>query len=325
MASPINSLMDRLPFEILDDIVRSACIDGGKTARSLSLLCRRVSAITRPHQFRSVAVAGQQQTVALLIELSKQDGRDRRVFHLFIAVSDPARPALAPRQTNGMSIRETLDLYEEQWRVLFRLVAPTVRTLTVLSYHPFPGRFYTPFGREESILSFPELTHFTYQHASRRGLLAVGGGPNSPTSSLQWVRMPKLQVLHSSSRASSLYVCLLISDVARHSPNLEHIMLWDFDIKVSEIAALKRLLGVLPDIYNVEPWGGLREVVWKTQPLYKAIRLSVRPEADLPRPNLKALHEVFDNGERQCHVLPSSAQETNYRDFMDEWLAQQQN
>ncbi|KAH9889083.1 hypothetical protein C8Q73DRAFT_807308 [Cubamyces lactineus] len=48
--------LDELPFEILEYIFRLACADGGRTACSLSLVSKRIRAISRSTRFESVSL-----------------------------------------------------------------------------------------------------------------------------------------------------------------------------------------------------------------------------------------------------------------------------
>ncbi|EIN11609.1 hypothetical protein PUNSTDRAFT_131768 [Punctularia strigosozonata HHB-11173 SS5] len=290
-----------------------------KNRTSVWLASQRISDISKQHRFQSVAVAGPQQTEALLDELLTLDEASRKVLHLFIAVNNFSRALATPKP--GTTLRGMLDLQERHWAKLFRLVAPTLRTLSVMSYNPIPGLFLHPLGKEETVFMFPQLTHLTYQHAGYRGLCSLGHSSEVAMTSLDCVRMPRLQVLHSSSRAACSYICLLVSNVARHSPELEQVLLSDFYMQPWEQDSIRRLLGLLEDIANIEPPGNSHNISLMIEPLAENVRLRVRPEIGLPRDNLDVILDIFSSSERDCAILDDRSKETDYDDFMEERIS----
>ncbi|KAI0334661.1 hypothetical protein GY45DRAFT_1124981 [Cubamyces sp. BRFM 1775] len=55
--TPFSSItFDTLPYDLLEQIFRNACTDGGRTGASLSLVSKRIRALSRPFRFYSVSL-----------------------------------------------------------------------------------------------------------------------------------------------------------------------------------------------------------------------------------------------------------------------------
>ncbi|KAH9889076.1 hypothetical protein C8Q73DRAFT_794057 [Cubamyces lactineus] len=55
--TPSSSVtFDTLPYDLLEEIFRNACTDGGRTGASLSLVSKRIRALSRPFRFYSVSL-----------------------------------------------------------------------------------------------------------------------------------------------------------------------------------------------------------------------------------------------------------------------------
>lgn len=178
--------MNILPFEIQSYICEFACVDDGRTARSLDLVSRRFRDVVIPFRFQSIAVAGHQQISELGTRLASAAPHLRRVRNVFI--SESARNDEAGEnqvqtkhgiaqitQLIGLvsSTVETMTVHYDNPRFstsliafLFGLHYPNLRELTVIGYYPF---LYTP-------NSMPQLTHLHLNgNRNPHGLLQMGG------------------------------------------------------------------------------------------------------------------------------------------------------
>ena len=80
--------MDRLPIELLSSIATYACIDGGRTGCSLSLVSRYVRAATRRVRYQSVALL-QRSSIIAFSRVVQTSSDCPSLSHLFIAASAP--------------------------------------------------------------------------------------------------------------------------------------------------------------------------------------------------------------------------------------------
>ncbi|KAH9889079.1 hypothetical protein C8Q73DRAFT_179161 [Cubamyces lactineus] len=53
---PTTAALDSLPYELLEHIFRNACTDGGRTGCSLSLVSKRIRALSRSSRFHSISL-----------------------------------------------------------------------------------------------------------------------------------------------------------------------------------------------------------------------------------------------------------------------------
>ena len=165
--------MEKCPTEIHAYIFELACTDGGAAGVALSAVSRYVRAISAPHQWYTLAVAGTAQTVCLAERIRslssrpnqrqqpsaapEKTGRGPEITHLFMS----NRPAERARELRYQEMGTTRDMAERRriegefnteadaWaravRVLFAYAAATVRTLTTMCYdiHVSPnGRLF---------------------------------------------------------------------------------------------------------------------------------------------------------------------------------------
>ncbi|KAF7793236.1 hypothetical protein EIP86_004346 [Pleurotus ostreatoroseus] len=130
-------MLSMLPTEILLRIFELACLDDGRTGRSLSAVSRAIRAIAAEHRYQSLAleITRIRQTKLLLQTLNSTPEHLRRIRHLYInrsqlhtALSDPWFGVDIPtrykkEKETGRDVREIL-----------RLAAPTLQTLTLIFY-----------------------------------------------------------------------------------------------------------------------------------------------------------------------------------------------
>ncbi|EPQ53764.1 hypothetical protein GLOTRDRAFT_139882 [Gloeophyllum trabeum ATCC 11539] len=76
--------MNRLPVEVWRRIFSFACLDDGRTGRSLSLVSKYINEASACQRYQSVALAGESQTDRFIKQLMKHCSRERRVLYLFI-------------------------------------------------------------------------------------------------------------------------------------------------------------------------------------------------------------------------------------------------
>jgi hypothetical protein len=104
--------MNTVPNEIASAIFHYACTDGGKTARSLQLVSRRVSAVARIHRFRTIAVRGIQAITSVVNALTSDPAESHTIEHLFVSdtpahvQSDVANNGNSDAGTGGPPLRD---------------------------------------------------------------------------------------------------------------------------------------------------------------------------------------------------------------------------
>jgi hypothetical protein len=111
MVASINDI----PPEIWDPIVRLACTDGGKTGRSLSLVSRRIRALSHLSRLYSILLLKASQTENLLDELDSRPFEDHRVRYLLTL-------------TPGDDI-----LWRDVYVAVLGVVAPTLLALSIMN------------------------------------------------------------------------------------------------------------------------------------------------------------------------------------------------
>lgn len=165
-----------LPVELLENIFSYACIDGGYTGRSLSLVSTHFREVALPVRFGSIALGSLRQIKSFLACLTRERAYTKvRVRHLFISTwrdgedivgirtgraprSDilrgPGSPD-GPRWSVWMPMQEALDR-ELSHLIPFILntVAPDLYTLSIV--HSWE------FGAVQLPESFPLLREFTF-------------------------------------------------------------------------------------------------------------------------------------------------------------------
>lgn len=79
--------MDKLPVEILQNIVTLACTDGGATGRALRLVSRYICDVSASSEYHSITVVGREQMTAFLSRVKRDERACGSVRHLFLSDS----------------------------------------------------------------------------------------------------------------------------------------------------------------------------------------------------------------------------------------------
>ena len=75
---------DALPAELSQRIFSLACLDDGTTGRSLSLVSRSISHLSRPVKYQCLAIRNIRQAIRVAAILENTLPSDRRIIHLFV-------------------------------------------------------------------------------------------------------------------------------------------------------------------------------------------------------------------------------------------------
>ncbi|KDQ49222.1 hypothetical protein JAAARDRAFT_63800 [Jaapia argillacea MUCL 33604] len=169
MATPPSgcTTMDDFPAEILQHIFSFACLDGGRTGRTLSLVSRHIRAVSKSTKYQSIALEGIGSMERFLEHLAGMDSDPDPLFirYLFLSRYDPP-PINGPvtKPSVGRRIRKVFspdswlssiasDLADPNWlrthtdthkfeRIYdctFRVIAgaaPTLQVLAIVIPHP---------------------------------------------------------------------------------------------------------------------------------------------------------------------------------------------
>ncbi|KAI0358223.1 hypothetical protein OH77DRAFT_1253675 [Trametes cingulata] len=207
--------MERCPVEISDLIFADACTDDGYTGRSLSLVSKRVRAISSRHALQSIALYGPHQIFAFGTFLEGRKDEDRCVRHLYLTdrprlwhgmklaldKDDLGRPVVIRLRDNPSGNSFTLIL-----RIL-RIVAQHLRTLSLLLF----GRSHHDYN-PLTMISFPRLEELTLHVDS------LSSESHSPLQSIRTLR--RLHIIQRYSLPQA--IAEIIADLA---PHLTHLRL----------------------------------------------------------------------------------------------------
>lgn len=222
--------MDLCPPELHSYICQLACIDDGRTVRSLNLVSKYYREIAIPFLYQSLTIRGADSIAHVLRALEQTPSHFRRIRHLFVSEDHPK----SWRPTNGGPTSVERD---RMMRVvayasptvetlcfvtslshgnpalvarLFRLPFPTLRELTVSGYYPFPshpGNFpvlerlhlsgnpnphgFLQTGKLDSVCS--QLTHLRVSElsAALTFVLELGNAMKGDESAVFPARLPK--------------------------------------------------------------------------------------------------------------------------------------
>ena len=84
-----SAAFDRFPSELYGKIFSLACLDGGFTGRSLSLVSKSVSEASKPFKLQCLAIRNLSQAGSLARVLAKLPSHKRRVVHLSVSCDYP--------------------------------------------------------------------------------------------------------------------------------------------------------------------------------------------------------------------------------------------
>ncbi|TFK51351.1 hypothetical protein OE88DRAFT_1537265 [Heliocybe sulcata] len=136
-------MIDILPTELLLDIIRLACCDGGPTACSLQLVSRTWKVLTETHKFHSVALAGGPQQI-------------RSFMGAFEASSEASRNNLRHICLTTARTNERYVLHRYLLKDFLSAVAPTIETLVFATDNVSNGN---DIAIVLKWIHFPRLTH----------------------------------------------------------------------------------------------------------------------------------------------------------------------
>ena len=125
--------MDTLPVELITRISFLACVDGGFTACSLSVVCKFIRAASRPARFHTVAFVGASLSpLKMFLSLYREErtndmDANPKVQHLFVSTFPLKGGELTPNMLSP-------EVYTSVVSTLLEMVAPTVKTLTCIGF-----------------------------------------------------------------------------------------------------------------------------------------------------------------------------------------------
>lgn len=134
-----------IPAEVWGKIFVLCCDDGGHTGGALALVSRYIHAVSKPYQYRSVALMGKRM-IAKFANLLAANHECRRVKHLFMSTFKPEPNALeyihkGPLQTSAppslslcgtqLSSKEQRQVMVDMYQIL-EFIAPSVQYLHII-------------------------------------------------------------------------------------------------------------------------------------------------------------------------------------------------
>lgn len=153
----VSSGIDMLPPELNSVIFEYACVDGGATARSLSLVSKYIHAVATPFLYQSLTISGSAHLLAVATRLEAHPSDARFVRHLFLSDRPlSSQPSNAPYSVPDP---EATSFHTLTLRIL-SLLAPYLDTLALLLFH------YDPYHIAERVsnvlaLTYSQLTSLT--------------------------------------------------------------------------------------------------------------------------------------------------------------------
>jgi hypothetical protein len=128
--------MDRCPPEICGEIYSFACLDDGRTGRSLSLVSKFTHETSKPYKLQSVSLIGHAQLYAFADLVERTPEHLRRVKCIFVSAHS-RETAILPR-TIAPEYHRRMDVYAAFKRIL-TAIAPCVQIVHVffVFFRPF--------------------------------------------------------------------------------------------------------------------------------------------------------------------------------------------
>ncbi|KAI0345433.1 hypothetical protein BDW22DRAFT_1354373 [Trametopsis cervina] len=197
--------MRDLPTELWLQILSSACLDDGSTARALSVVSHQIRAISHQFRYQSIAVIGSRQAQHLVDALQHPDHLGCRVEALFVEADDSNLIAQ-----------------------LCSIVAPTVEILTIVATAPPP-----------SILDLPNTSPLDFD-CPRLRELTVRGFSMLPRSSTFAPILERLEITYS---IACLNTPFFESSAFNH-PNLLYTLL-HYHLNRQAIGAFSSMLQII--------------------------------------------------------------------------------
>lgn len=202
--------MNRCPVEVWERIARLACIDGGYTACSLSLVSRSMRAITLPSRYYTVALVVTPDSCRAFMRLLESAEHPVVIHHLLITRGQEFDPS------------HFKEVQQSVYSIL-AAAAPTLRTLVAFG-DIFASLFI--FTSQQ----FPVLEDLSTPHMS------------SLPSITEQPRFPSLRRLHTST-TNGRHLWQQLGDPP---PLLTHLRIADLDTGAYQVAFLRVLMDVPP-------------------------------------------------------------------------------
>ncbi|KIK01367.1 hypothetical protein K443DRAFT_573251 [Laccaria amethystina LaAM-08-1] len=190
--------MDRCPAEICSEIYAYACVDNGRTGRSLSLVSTYIRDTSRPFKLQSVSVVGFQQLMSFAALLEDTPLHLRQVRCIFISAHAQSTATEPKALTPEYARRERA--YGAVEKILHAISHCVIIVHALFLFHrPFP---LLP-------VSLPFLQE-----------LSLHGPLDAASNVDEEIQFASLNHLHISSCYSPVYI---LGTVAKLTPNLKHL------------------------------------------------------------------------------------------------------
>lgn len=210
--------MDRCPAEIWSQIYAFACVDDGRTGRTLSLVSKYTRETSKPYKLQSVSVIGYNQLLAFAELVENTPLHLRQVKCIFIS-AHPRSTASDPRALTTEYARRK-QAYAAVGRIL-KAISPFVTIV-----HAF-FVFYRPFPLLP--VSLPALVELTVHGPTETSIDIID----------ESVQFKSLKHLHLSSFCSPYYI---LESVSKLSPSLAHLRLSAPEHSINFVLELKAIL-----------------------------------------------------------------------------------
>jgi hypothetical protein len=153
--------MDKIPLEICTEICAYACLDSGRTGRTLSLVSKYVHGASQPVKLQSISLHGKRQIAKFASLLRRTPSHLRRVRYLFLSRHDPY-PLDALASKTGYNLDVEIEHEKRFFRVILSIltaVSETVEVLEVVWFSNFDANLDAT-----HLISLPRLKEITTHH-----------------------------------------------------------------------------------------------------------------------------------------------------------------
>ncbi|KAI0737689.1 hypothetical protein C8Q80DRAFT_297665 [Daedaleopsis nitida] len=251
--------MDKLAFELLEEIFTLACTDGGHTGCSLSLVSKYIRDASRTSRFYSISlVSGSARQLAQFCQCFSTTreaavGLTPRIRHLCISSAHREVEVKARPKEHEDGEQQG---FNEDVSFLFRIVAPHLHTLTLIHGHrPWPQELRLP---KITTLSFPLLEELMIvgsgmRYAPTDGILDGGCSDSSP-------QLPQLVRLHLTFTSSGLRTGLDFQRWAARAPHITHLRISNLDYYSSTVLANLKVF-IESDDQEACPFANLQHIL----------------------------------------------------------------
>lgn len=155
----VSAIKDLLPTELWIDIFTLACVDGGFTGRSLSLVSHDVMTLSKPAKYHSLALTSQAQIVNFHALLRDDSLRSIDVHHLFITCLNLYPDGFDQVEKDLFTSREERTAVgEAKFRGAIHGIAASCHSLVTLALHL---DFNFPLSLSDLLPPMPSLLRLT--------------------------------------------------------------------------------------------------------------------------------------------------------------------